>query len=285
MSIETVDFYAASAPKVFATSLRETGFAIIDNHPVDQSLIDEAYELWQTYFSYGDKEALLFNPKDHDGFVPFDLSETAKGHEVQDLKEFFHYYPWGRCPAALKTITQELYQQMSTIAETLLRWVEAHTPQEIKDKLSMHLSEMIKDSHHTLFRLIHYPPLTGVEQPGAIRAAAHEDIDLLTVLPAATADGLQVLSSEGEWLDVAADSSKLVINTGDMLHECTNGFYRATKHRVVNPLGAAAGKARLSMPLFFHPASHVQLSDRHTAESYRRERFAELGLAETEAET
>lgn len=281
MNIQLVDYQAAISPALFTQSLKETGFGIIKNHPIDQQLIDEVFARWFDYFKSDEqeKEKFLFDRKLHDGFVPMSLSETAKGYSVKDLKEFYHYYSWGRCPASLKSITEELCQQMVTMAETLLQWVEDNTPSHIAQNFSMPLSDMIKNSEKTLFRLIHYPPLTNNEHSGAIRAAAHEDINLLTLLPAATAEGLQVKDAQGNWHDVACDKTRIIVNIGDMLSECTADYFKATTHRVANPVGEKARQSRLSMPLFLHPREDVRLSARHTAQSYRLERYAELGLS------
>lgn len=278
MNILTVDFNDSNAPADFTRSLKETGFAIIDNPPIKLELLNNATEQWHQFFLGENKQEFLFDTDKHDGFVPMSLSETAKDFEVKDIKEFYHYYPWGRCPEQVRPVTKDLYHQLSSMAETLLTWVEANTPEDIAKNFSEPLSNMIKGSDRTLFRIIHYPPLTGNEEDGAIRAAAHEDINLLTVLPSASADGLQVLTKDGKWLDVECVPGRIIIIIGDMLHECSNGYYNATKHRVVNPIGEAAKKSRVSMPLFLHPRDDIQLSDRHTAESYRLERYAELGL-------
>ena len=137
---------------------------------------------------------------------------------------------------------------------------------------------MIKDTPNTLLRVLHYPPLTGDEEPGAIRAAAHEDINLLTILPAANEPGLQVKGKDGEWMDVPADFGNLIINIGDMLQEASNGYFPSTSHRVINPTGKGSDKSRISLPLFLHPRSEVKLSERHTQESYLLERLRELGV-------
>ena len=105
-----------------------------------------------------------------------------------------------------------------------------------------------------------------------------QDINLLTLLPAATASGLQVKHSSGDWWDVPINPSWIIVNAGDMLQECTDYYYPSTTHRVLNPTGDEAKKSRLAMPLFLHPCGEVVLSKRHTAQSYRAERFAELGL-------
>ena len=118
----------------------------------------------------------------------------------------------------------------------------------------------------------------GTEEPGAIRAAAHEDINLLTILPASNEPGLQVKGSDGEWMDVPCDFGTLIINIGDMLQEASRGYYPSTTHRVINPTGGSAAKSRISLPLFLHPRPDVVLSERHTAHSYLMERLRELGV-------
>ena len=130
--------------------------------------------------------------------------------------------------------------------------------------------------------MLHYPPLRGDEPEGAVRAAEHGDINLLTILPAATAEGLQAKMSNDEWVDVPINKNWIIINSGDMLEEATGFYYPSTKHRVLNPTGEAAKKPRLSMPLFLHPRDDVKLSDRYTAHSYRMERYGELGLEMTD---
>ncbi len=280
MEVKVIDFIAPPAASDFANGLKEIGFAVIKNHPINQQLIDQVYEQWYEFFRSADKENYTFDSKTHDGFISTELSETAKGYDAKDLKEFYHYYPWGRCPESLRAMTQQMYGELNQMAETLLQWVQQEAPQEVTQQLSMPLDEMIKNSDHTLLRLIHYPPLTGDEPAGALRAASHEDINLLTLLPAATAKGLQVQDANGNWLDVPCDPGWIIVNVGDMLQECTGHYYPSTPHRVINPTGQAALESRLSMPLFLHPRADVRLSQRHTAESYRQERFAELGLKE-----
>jgi isopenicillin N synthase-like dioxygenase len=164
------------------------------------------------------------------------------------------------------------------MASTLLQWVDENSSAEVRGKFSMPLPEMIKDSQNTMFRLIHYPPLTGDEPVGALRAAAHEDINLLTLLPAATASGLQVKNVQGNWLDVPINPNWIIVNAGDMLQECSGHYYKSTSHRVLNPTGEGAKKSRLSMPLFLHPRDEVVLSNQHTRLSYFQERMKELGL-------
>lgn len=275
----TIDFKDEKAPKLLHHSLKSTGFAMFENFPIDQDLIDQGYQVWRDFFNSDEKYDYAFDNVFHDGFVSKELSETAKGSNIKDIKEFYHFYLNGRCPESVKEVTLALFAQMNAFGETLLAWIEQEMPLELRESLSMSLSEMIENSPKTLFRPIHYPPMRGDEPVGAVRAAAHEDINLITILPSATARGLQVLDMNDVWHTVETNPNRIVINTGDMLAECTAGYYRATKHQVVKPEGEDAKQSRLAMPMFIHPRGDVRLSDRHTAESYRLERYGELGLA------
>lgn len=172
----------------------------------------------------------------------------------------------------------EYYERANAFASELLGWVEAHAPSEVQEKFSVALSEMINGSEKTLLRVLHYPPMTGNEEPGAIRAAAHEDINLLTVLPAANEPGLQVQAKDGSWIDVPCDFGNLIINIGDMLQEASGGYFPSTTHRVINPSGERQTQSRISLPLFLHPKPEVVLSERYTAHSYLMERLRELGV-------
>ncbi|WP_112478002.1 isopenicillin N synthase family dioxygenase [Vibrio variabilis] len=278
MKLETVDYQAADAAEQFVTSLRETGFGVLKNHPIPQQLVESIYENWYQFFMSENKNDYQFNLETQDGYFPPTVSEVAKGHSVRDIKEYFHVYPWGQIPPELRAQILEYYDKANSFAQELLGWVEAHAPVEVQEKFSIALSEMINGSEKTLLRVLHYPPMTGDEEPGAIRAAAHEDINLLTVLPAANEPGLQVLSKEGEWLDVPCDFGNLIINIGDMLQEASGGYFPSTTHRVINPTGEKQQSSRISLPLFLHPKPEVVLSEKYTANSYLMERLRELGV-------
>lgn len=279
MILEAVDYRAEGADKLFVESLHQTGFGVLKNHPIQQSMVSDIYASWQAFFDSEEKNDYLFDRETQDGFFPTTVSETAKGFKKKDIKEYYHYYPWGKCPSQHKAQLAAYYDAAITLAAELLGWVEAHSPADVAAKYSQPLSNMIKDSEQTLLRILHYPPLTGNEEPDAIRAAAHEDINLLTILPAANEPGLQVKGKDGEWLDVPSDFGNLIINIGDMLQEASGGYFPSTTHRVINPDGADMTKSRISLPLFLHPRPDVVLSERHTADSYLKERLRELGVA------
>jgi isopenicillin N synthase-like dioxygenase len=206
------------------------------------------------------------------------VSETAKGRSQRDLKEFYHVYPWGRIPAALRGDALAYHGVANALAAELLGWIEAGLPANIAAGLSEPLSGMITSSPNTLLRVLHYPPLRGDEAPGALRAAEHEDINLITLLPAASAPGLEVRDRQGNWHVVPCEPGAMVVNVGDMLQEATGGWLPSTSHRVANPTGDDARCSRISLPLFLHPRSEVVLSQRHTAGSYLDERLRELGV-------
>ncbi|WP_372871695.1 isopenicillin N synthase family dioxygenase [Shewanella sp.] len=278
MKLETIDYRAPDAAAKFVASLRETGFGVLSNHPIQQSLVEDIYADWYAFFQEGDKEAFLFKPETQDGFFPATVSETAKGHTVKDIKEYYHVYPWGRIPDSLRDKILAYYTNANALAAELLGWIEEHSPKDVKALFNEPLPKMIENSDKTLLRVLHYPPMTGSEEPGAIRAAAHEDINLITVLPAANEPGLQVKAKDGTWLDVPSDFGNLIINIGDMLQEASGGYFPSTSHRVINPEGMDKTKSRISLPLFLHPRPDVVLSERYTADSYLMERLRELGV-------
>lgn len=282
MNILTVDYRDPKAPEQFALSLKETGFAVLKNHPISWERIQSVYVEWLNFFNSKAKFNYLIdtnaeNPK-QDGYVPLELAETAKGASVKDLKEFYQlYFPWGRCPDEIGPATRELFEQLFALGQELLSWLETYMPEMARKKLNQALSSMLS-MEQSQFRIIHYPGLKGDEELNAIRAAAHEDINLITLLPAATEPGLQVRAVDGTWVDVFPEPGTLIVNNGDMLQEATDFFYKSTTHRVLNPEGIDKTKARLSMPLFLHPHADVVLSKRYTAQSYLMERLKELGL-------
>ncbi len=276
MNVEVVDFEAADAPESFTRSLRTTGFAVVVNHPLPQSLVEQIYDEWLAFFDGDAKYRYRFTPTDQDGWFGPDVSETAKGHSVRDLKEFFHVYPWGQYPAEVSDAALRYAEIAKEIAVTLLGWVQDHTPAEVAGRLSMPLPRMMDGSTRSLLRVLRYPPLRGDEPADAVRAAAHEDINLLTILPASNEPGLQVCDLAGGWHDVPCDFGSIAVNAGDMLQLATGGYYPSTTHRVVNPTGEAATRSRLSLPLFLHPADDVVLAEGRTAWSFLQERIAEL---------
>lgn len=276
MHLPVVDFQSPTAPQDFCKSLHETGFGVLRNHPLDQAMVEGIYAEWLAFFKTDAKALYAQDPVKMDGYFSPAVSETAKGETKRDIKEFFHIYPWGRYPAEVSDAARRYYDLGSKLAATLLNWVEDNSPAEVKARYTMPLPQMIEGCDQTLLRVLHYPPLRGDEEPGAVRAAAHGDINLLTILPAATEPGLQVLGKDQAWHDVPCDFGLLIVNIGDMLQEASGHYYPSTVHRVLNPTGEGATKSRISLPLFLHPRREVVLSERYTVEKYFNERMEEL---------
>jgi len=275
--VKTIDFNSEKAPEDFVLSLKHTGFAVIKNHPIPKDLINSVYLEWSSFFNSKIKFDYKFNIIKQDGYFPM-LSENAKGYNVKDLKEFYHIYlPWGRVPKEISKDTITLRNQLVEIATELLHWIDDESPDNIKKYFSMPLKNMIKESQNNLLRVLHYPPLDGKEDSDAVRAAAHGDINLITVLISGSEPGLQILNKDGNWVDVDSNKGWLVINAGDMLNKCSNNYYPSTIHRVINPK-KSKNISRYSMPLFLHPRDEVVLNDKYTAKSYLDKRLQELGL-------
>jgi len=279
MHVLTVDYTAKEAPALFCQSLKETGFAVLRGHPISPDLIERVYAQWRDFFfsNLENKMAYLFERSTQDGYFPF-KSENAKDRKISDLKEFFHVYPWGKIPSTLRETTMEMYQALQALAVELLIWIEKDLPKEVAEKLSMPLQEMISNSPNTLLRILHYPPLEKNSEKDAVRAAPHEDINLITLLTAATAPGLEVKDTRGNWHAVNCDVGNIVVNAADMLQMCTQHYYKSTTHRVVNPQGANENCSRFSMPLFLHPRDEVRLSEKYTRKEYLLERLREIGI-------
>ena len=278
-----VSYQQPDAKSRLTTLLHQTGFAVLTDHLISESLIAATYFEWQQFFNSETKYLHIFDPAIQSGFFPFQ-TEQAKGNDKPDLKEFFHLYRKSDLPANFSLNSWELFQQMQSLAVELLNWIEAHTPRAIQQNLSMPLSEMVTNSPASLMRILHYPSIEFKSDPesesvptGAIRAAAHEDINLITLLPAATASGLEILD-RGVWREVPFDRGDIVINVGDMLQMASQGYFRSATHRVVNPPGEAANQSRYSMPMFLHSRPEVVLAGKVTAGAYLQERLSEIGL-------
>jgi isopenicillin N synthase-like dioxygenase len=277
MDVLKVAYGSSEASERFCHSLKTTGFAVITDHPIAPSLVNQVYGKWADFFASEAKHNYTFKPESQAGFFPF-RSENAKDSPIKDLKEFFHVYPRSELPDSLKAETWELYHQLVKMGRELLDWIQKASPENIRNGFTMPLSDMVVGSEENLLRVIHYPPLQGSEEKGAIRAAAHEDINLITLLCSATSAGLEVRDTLGGWHKVPCDPGSIAINAGDMLQLASKGYYKSTTHRVVNPIGSDARTPRYSMPLFLHPRSEVVLSEGVTAGGYLKQRLLEIGL-------
>ncbi len=278
MELNAINYTDPDAPARFVGSLRETGFGVLKEHPLRQKQVESIYRNWKIFFD-GVTKSDFVHGETHDGFFPIELAEAAKNCEVRDIKEYFQFYLWGQCPAELREEIIEYFNDTCQFAARLLGWIENHSPKSVRALYHEPLSSMLQNSEQSMLRILHYPPLQGDELPSAIRAAAHEDINLITILPAAHEPGLQVKRRDGSWMDVPCDFGNLIINIGDMLQEASDGYFPSTTHRVINPPDSDHNRSRISLPLFLHPRPDVVLSSKYTADSYLKQRLDELRQA------
>lgn len=277
MPVAVVDYTEHEAPARLARSMRETGFVILVNHPIPVNLVPAICDEWLAFFSTGSKHAYRHAENAQDGyFPPPDAAQATSGEFVRDRKEFFHVRPGSPYPKEVSGAALRYFEEARALGATLLEWLERNTPAAIVQQLSMPLSRMIEGSIGSVLRIQHYLPLTGDEPPGTLRAVAHEDINLITLLPTPKQPGLQIRGMDGAWSDIPFDSRSMIVNGGEMLHLASGGYYPATPHRVKNPTGTQGNGSRLSLPLFIHPAADVVLAPGRTASSFLQERIDAL---------
>jgi len=308
-SLDLADFTSGSADKKAAfvkqlgDAYEEIGFVAVKNHGLSDNLCDALYSQVQNFFTLSEDQKRHYEIEGlagQRGYVSFG-KEHAKNKNEGDLKEFWHFgqtikdgdpikkeYPENVQVHELpefNTIGLEVYQKLELAGRDMLRAIA----------LYLNLDENYFDAKihngNSILRPIHYPPIT-TEPTNAVRAAEHEDINLITLLMGASADGLQVLNKSGEWISVTALPEQIVINVGDMLQRLTNNKLKSTTHRVVNPPREKWGTSRYSIPFFLHPRSNVSLNclesciDKNnpkgysdiTAGEYLEQRIKELGL-------
>lgn len=245
-------------------SFAEFGFAVIRDHGIPADLIAQAGEMSKAFFALPEavkRSYILPGGGGARGYTPFG-TEKAKDANVHDLKEFWHIgreLPAGHAlseymapniwPAEIdgfRETFETLFAEFDIAGGRVLSAIAIHLG------LDPDFFVPTVDDGNSVMRLLRYPPLEGAEAEGAIRAAAHGDINTITLLLGAEEAGLELLTKQGEWLPVQPPEGALAVNIGDMLDRLTNGRLRSTTHRVVNPQGEAAYRARYSMPFFLH---------------------------------
>lgn len=268
MDVKVCNLRGSGFDKDFRDSVMNTGFAVITHHGLDHGLIREMQQAWRMFFlSNLDNKRTFVNPKDPNmGYKGF-KTEKAVGASKADLKEFFHWQPGSQViPQEVYALTQQMYFQLEDIGNQLLSVLDrADGTTYAKD---------CENSNNTILRTLYYPALDFSTDPGAVRAAAHEDINHITLLVAASAPGLQVMDKDGKWHNVPHEENSIAVNIGDMLQMASNGLYKSTTHRVINPDNN--GSDRLSMPLFVHPHSETILKPGVNAQKYLNERLEQI---------
>lgn len=280
----------------------EVGFVSVTNHGIPDVLIASLYENVQQFFSLPHsmkKKYEIQGMAGQRGYTSFG-TEHAKGSEAPDLKEFFQYgqeataefsediySPNVKVPEVpgFNTIFHEAYRSFEKSGKHLLQAIALYL------RLEEHYFDSYIENGNSILRAIHYPPITN-EPKSAIRAEQHEDINLITLLVGASADGLEILSKKEEWVAVTSLPHQIVVNVGDMLQRLTNNRLRSTTHRVVNPKRELWHTSRFSIPFFLHPKMSMSLrclesciDSKHpkgyedaTAGEYLHERLVEIGL-------
>ncbi len=293
----------AAFVQTIGDALVDIGFFALQDHGIDATTMAEAYEVAERFFAQDEatktayEDPAIFGQR---GYTSFGR-EHAKDSEAPDLKEFWHVgrevdddprsllVPWRNMwpteLAEFKPRMLQLYQQLDVTSMHLL------TACSIYLGLAPEFLPSTAAYGDTVLRIIHYPPVSPDRHPQSVRAAAHEDINLITLLVEATAGGLELLQRDGTWRPIHALQGQIVVDSGDMLQQMTNGFFKSTTHRVVNPDNSR--DRRFSMPYFVHPRPEVDLSPlpnavartggvekfpRLTAGQYLKQRLAEIGL-------
>ena len=249
---------------------REFGFCGIGGHGIAQELIDDSYDAFVRFFALPQDVKMKYHMPGTGGargYTPFGI-ETAKDAKFPDLKEFWHigrelppgskyadYMApnlWPSEVSGFREYGYGLYTALDALGTRVLRALALHID------LPEHYFDDKTNFGNSILRPIHYPPITQENIPN-VRAGAHEDINFITLLVGASAEGLQLLQRNGEWLPITTQGDAIVVNIGDMLQRLTNHVYPSTTHRVVNPPGDKARQPRYSVPFFLHPNPDVVL--------------------------
>ncbi len=279
------------------------GFVALKGHFLSDNLVDDLYAEIKQFFDLPKDVKSKYEIEGiggQRGYTSFG-KEHAKGRKEGDLKEFWHFGQYVEDDSKLEAeyppnvmvkelsnfneVGKETYKMLEKTARYVLRALALHLDLE-----ETYFDEWIKNGN-SILRPIHYPPITS-EPKNAERAAAHGDINLITLLMGAQGKGLQVQNHNGDWIDAIAKPDELMINVGDMLSRHTNNKLKSTIHRVVNPPKELWGTSRYSIPFFMHPKSEMSLNclescvdednpklyDDITAGEFLQERLVDLGL-------
>ena len=308
-SVDLKDFLSEDLEKKsnFVQSIgeafQEIGFCAVKGHFLDDELVDKLYKQIKLFFDLPTEIKRKYEYPEYSGqrgYVSYG-KESAKGSKHGDLKEFWHFGQYVPDDEITKynyfpNITVEELPEFNVVGKQVYQTLEK-TAKYVLRALALFLKidenyfdDYIKNGN-SILRPIHYPPIT--EDPKeAVRAAAHGDINLITLLMGAHGKGLQVQNTNGDWIDAIASKDELMINIGDMLSRHTNNLLKSTVHRVVNPDKELLKKSRYSIPFFMHPVSEMKLNvldscisnelpkayNDITAGEFLNERLIELGL-------
>jgi len=272
MEVKVASLRSGRFEKDLISSVVETGFVVVTDHGISDGLIRDAQSNWREFFLKEQMYKNLFiNGNDPNMGYKGLRGEKAVGASKADLKEYFHWKPGATMPTAPYEDTVILFHRLSDVAGQILRVIDD------ENKRNGEYSNYVDDcyeSDNTIVRTLYYPAMDFGSDPGAVRAAAHEDINHITLLVAASAPGLQVMDKKNKWHDVPHEENSIVVNIGDMMQLASGGRFKSTTHRVVNPKDNT--QDRISMPLFVHPHSHTLLAPGKTAGQFLAERIAQI---------
>lgn len=293
----------ASFVDALGKAYETVGFVAVKNHGITDQTIEELYSNTKEFFALPEdvkKKYEIPGLAGQRGYTSFG-KEHAKGSKAADLKEFFQFgqtvvdgdpiaseYPPNVTVTEITQFTPNFFKAYRSFEQSgsqLLRAIALYLGLEEK------YFDPYVHNGNSILRAIHYPPITS-EPRSAIRAEQHEDINLITLLIGASADGLEILSKQSEWVPVTSLPEQIVVNVGDMLQRLTNNKLKSTTHRVVNPPRKMWGTSRYSIPFFLHPKSSMSLAclpatidaghpkqyPDTTAGEYLDERLREIGL-------
>jgi isopenicillin N synthase-like dioxygenase len=301
-SIPTLDVSSLD-PDELGRAFREYGFCALVGHGIDDGVTAPAYAALHRFFALPDHDKLryqLTGLAGARGYTPF-RTEKAKDQTEPDLKEFWHVgrelperdplratmHPnvWPDQVPELRATLLALYRALDTLGVRVLSAIALHLG------LDAHWFDDKVDHGNSILRPLHYPPVRGVAR--GVRSAAHEDINLITLMVAAGEPGLEILRRDGHWLAIDTLPGAVIVNIGDMLQRLTNHVLPSTTHRVINPEGASSTRSRYSLPFFLHPNSEFSIEtlpscydaarpNRYptpiTADAYLQQRLREIGL-------
>lgn len=264
------------APSVFIESLRRTGFAVIRGHDVETGLIGSSIiPQWRDFFDSPARERWRGQDGAQWGYFERDGRLLPDGVTRTDIKQFFHLGRGRRQPDELTPDTHKLLEQLLDLAKVLVGWIGDASGSAWTAQPPLHDVDQWVSVDRSIQRIQRYRPLVHADTAGTVRALAHKDLNLITLLPAPAVPGLQVLMADGEWIDLPCSSELIVVNTGEMLELATAGEFPATHHRVVVKDPRDAEADRWSFPLFVHPAESARPDAIETAPEFNARRIAE----------
>jgi isopenicillin N synthase-like dioxygenase len=271
-----IDMTQAHFGAKLINSLKTNRFAILKNHAIDTKLLDDMYREWKRFFDSQEKLTLFRTDEMDEGYVPTAM-ETAVGADGADMKEYFQGHINGVYPHFIDCVTtKKLVNSIVDLGVKIVSYIDDALPFKIKGQMQESLKDMLRGSDRHGFRVVHYPSIgPEVVLP---RADSRTDICFLTLLSAATTDGLELQDSDGQWFRPKVGQDDILVLNADMLEMASGAYVKATKHRVVATSFERRKGSRFSFPIFIHPRREVELQPDVTAMQALRKRISQVGF-------